>query len=272
MEPDYVHELETWRQQIDENLRREKSWLTLTGLYWLHEGENAFGSDPENEVPFPQGVGEAQVGVFKLDGGQVLIEVNPGMQVQVGGETVAAMQIKPDVSGEPDDIDCGRIAMRLVKRGDRFGIRMWHRDHPSRVEFPGRQWFAADANYVVEAVFHVYDPPKEIPISNIIGDIEPEQMAGWVEFELDGRMARLEAIGTASGELFLIFKDATSGEATYPSGRYLYTEPPQDGRVLLDFNRAYNPPCAFTDFATCPLPPKDNHLAFAIEAGERMPQ
>jgi uncharacterized protein (DUF1684 family) len=272
MEPDYKNELETWRRQTDENLRREKSWLALTGLYWLHEGENAFGSDPENEVPFPPGIGEAHVGDFKLNGEQVFIEVNPGMQVQVGGEAVSSMPIKPDVSGEPDDIDCGRIAMRLVRRGDRFGIRMWYRDHPRRVGFPGRQWFAADANYVVPAVFHEYAPPKEIPITNILGDTEAEQMAGWVEFEFAGRTARLEAIGTTSEELFLIFKDSTSGKSTYPAGRYLYTEPPQDGRVLLDFNRAYNPPCAFTEFATCPLPPKENHLTFAIEAGERMPE
>ncbi|MDH3943840.1 MAG: hypothetical protein OEV06_07105, partial [Anaerolineae bacterium] len=156
MDEQYHTDLNEWRHQADENLRAEKSWLALTGLYWLEQGENVFGSHPENAVPFPGGAGEENVGVFRLMDGTVSVEVNEDMQVKVNGESVRAMEIKPDVSGEPDDIDCGRIAMRVVKRGDRFGIRMWDQENPKRLEFTGRRWFKARDEYLIEAKFHDY--------------------------------------------------------------------------------------------------------------------
>jgi len=157
--------------------------------------------------------------------------------------------------------------MIVIQRGARYGIRLWDNQSPARLNFAGTRWFPVKESYRVTAQFTSYPQPKMIPILNILGDTEPTPSPGFAMFELEGKQCRLEPV-LEGDQLFFMYKDATSGKETYPAGRFLYTALPADGKVVLDFNQAHNPPCAFTPYATCPLPPKQNHLSVAVEAGE----
>jgi len=165
-------------------------------------------------------------------------------------------------------VDLGELRLALIRRGGRLGIRLWDHRRPERRTFAGRKWYPIDPGWRVSATFIAHNPPLSLPVPTILGEVSLEQGVGRVVFDLSGATWSLEAIQEDVGELFLIFADPTNRETTYPSGRFLYAEVPTDGLVFLDFNRAYNPPCAFTDFATCPLPPAENHLAIPIRAGE----
>ncbi len=188
--------------------------------------------------------------------------------VTVDGSPVVSRPLRSDVGGVPDLVSIGDLTLLVLQRGDRFGIRVRDRDSPTRAAFAGRRWFPIRASYCLMATFVPHDPPHQISIANILGTTENTASPGYVVFAVDGQDYRLDAI-TEGDQLWFIFRDRTSADTTYPAGRYLKAPPPQQGMVTLDFNRAYNPPCAFTAFATCPLPPPQNHLPLRIEAGER---
>ena len=266
---DYLSSLKDWRAEVEANLRGEESWLALLGLFWFEQGANRFGSHASNDIVFPIDNLPDYLGTFELRDGQAHLQVQPGVSITVDGKVSNNMVLKPDVSGEPSEIRVDSLVMIVVQRGERLGLRVWDHNNPRRTKFPGRTWYEPGENYLAPARFSTYQSAKEIPITNIFGDTNDTLLAGYVEFELNGRSLRLDALESDHGRLFIIFKDETSQKETYSAGRYLHTAAPQDGKVLLDFNRAYNPPCAFTDFATCPLPPRQNHLALRIEAGER---
>jgi hypothetical protein len=269
LDGNYLTELQEWRQQADSNLRAEQSWLALVGLFWFEEGENRFGGHHSNAVHLSMEALSDHIGTFELISEKVILSVEPGISVTVDGEEVTEQELKPDVSGQPSEIRVDSLVMVVVQRGERFGLRVWDQNNPRRKKFPGRIWYEPTGSFQIQAHFSTYDPPKEIPITNILGDTSDAPLAGYVEFALGRQENRLDALEVADDRLYIIFRDLTSKGETYPAGRYLYTEAPQDGTLLLDFNRAYNPPCAFTDFATCPLPPPQNCLPFRIEAGER---
>jgi uncharacterized protein (DUF1684 family) len=157
--------------------------------------------------------------------------------------------------------------MFVIQRGNRFGVRLKNKNSESRKTFTGLKYFPVNDAYRVVAKFVPYDPPMTIAVPNILGDTEQEPSPGYVEFMLNGQKCRLDPVSEGD-ELVFIFRDLTSGKETYPSGRFLFTAMPKNGEVALDFNKAVNPPCAFTPFATCPLPPKQNHLPIRVEAGE----
>lgn len=249
----YQSEIAAWRQQRETGLRRDGGWLTVTGLFWLREGANRFGTNSANEIVLPNG--PAQAGVFELHHGKVTAKVN--------GST---REIKPDTD---DLVPAGRLRLYVIQRGDRFGIRMKDPDSEYLREFHGLEYFPAREEYRVAARF--VPEPRKIPIANIVGQTEMDDCPGYVEFQLHGRQFRLYPVLEEPGakELFFIFRDDTAGKETYGAGRFLYTELPKNGSVVLDFNKAYNPPCAFTPYATCPLPPKENRLPARIEAGEK---
>jgi uncharacterized protein (DUF1684 family) len=189
----------------------------------------------------------------------------------VNGKPAAGdIELKPDSSGSPDRITTGRLRMIVIQRGHRFGIRLWDSDSAVRRNYPGSQWFPVREAFRVTAQFISYPQPKMIPILNVLGDTEPSPSPGYATFELEGKMCRLEPL-LEGDHLFFILKDLTSGKETYAAGRFLYTGMPKDGKLIVDFNKAENPPCAFTPYATCPLPPKQNHLPVAVTAGERKP-
>ncbi len=263
----YRSEIESWRQRAERSLTSDEGWLTVTGLFWLKEGANRFGTDPSNEIVLPAGSAPAKAGVFEFAGGKIVLRAGAGVAATVNGKPASIRGLRPDNDGSPDVVGLGRLKMLVIRRGDRFGIRLKDADSRFRRQFTGRKWFPVKEAWRIEARWVPYDPPKEIPVLNVVGITEKQRCPGQAVFSAGGRTVRLEPLNEA-GQLFFIFKDRTSGKETYPAGRFLYAAVPKDGKVALDFNRAYNPPCAFTPYATCPLPPRQNSLPVRIEAGE----
>ena len=187
--------------------------------------------------------------------------------VTVNGKPASSASLVDDSVGTPDVLGIGNLSMFVIQRGKQFGIRLKDKDSAVRRKFTGTHWFPVAEEYCVTAKFVPYTPAKKIAVPNILGDVDQEDSPGYVEFTLKGRQFRLDPV-TEGDVLFFIFKDLTAGRETYPSGRFVYAEMPKNGEVVLDFNQAVNPPCAFTPYATCPLPPAQNHLAIRIEAGE----
>ncbi|MCA1621215.1 MAG: DUF1684 domain-containing protein [Acidobacteria bacterium] len=267
----YEQELEQWKAKRLASLKSEDGWLSLIGLFWFKEGENRFGSDPAGEVVLPEGKAPALAGTLRLAGGKVTLEARPGSGIKSGGREVGTLELRSDEDGAPTMLELGSLSFHVVKRGERLGLRVKDRENPARAEFKGTEYYPADRKWVVSARFEPYEPPLKVPILNVLG-METEEVApGALAFEAGGREYRLRALREQGNEqLFIIFADQTSGKETYGAGRYLYADPPDaDGRVTLDFNRAYSPPCAFTRYATCPLPPSENRLALRVEAGEK---
>lgn len=259
-----------WRESQDANLRTETGWLALAGLFWLSEGANTVGSDPGCDIVLPEA--KAPEWVATLVRHADTIRLVPEVEgIHVNAEPASERVLQDDAGGQkPDMVEIGDLSFIIIKRGERYGVRLWDRTHERRTSFAGRRWYPINEDMCVQGRFTAYEPPRPIEISNILGDVEEMQAAGSVEFELAGQKQSLEALSTKGEQLFIILRDMTSGQSSYGMGRFLVTDGPQDGAVMLDFNRVYNPPCAFTDFATCPMPPRQNHLPIAIEAGELM--
>ncbi|MGH9457456.1 MAG: DUF1684 domain-containing protein [Thermoanaerobaculia bacterium] len=269
---EYRQEIASWQENRAKGLTRETGWLTLTGLFWLEEGENSVGSAPDADVRLPEDKALPSVGRLVLREGEVTLVSAPDSGVVVDGQPVTSVAMQPDVSGEPTIAEVGPVQFYVIHRGDRIGVRVRDREHPARTTFAGLDYFPIDPEWRVTARLEPYDPPKQIPIQNIVGIVEPLPSPGALVFEVDGKEYRLDPIlEEGSDELFVIFADQTSGKETYPAGRYMYAAVPgPDGTTVLDFNKAYNPPCAFTEFATCPLPPRQNRLDVRIDAGEKV--
>jgi uncharacterized protein len=263
----YQATIEAWREKREAGLKNDGGWLTVAGLFWLKEGSNNLGTDRSNDIVLPSGSAPAKVGTLEFHNGKTTLRVAEGVTVLSKGQPVTTLEMQPDVSENPDIINVGDLTMFVIKRGQRYGIRLKDKNSKQRREFTGLHWYPVKESYLITAKFVPYDKPKEIPITSIIGDVDNMPSPGYVTFKLADQEYRLEPV-LEDEKLFFIFKDLTSGKSTYPAGRFLYADMPKDGTVTLDFNKAYNPPCAFTAFATCPLPPPQNRLKVAIEAGE----
>lgn len=264
---EYTASLLKWRAEQEEYLLRPRGWLSVAGLYWLKEGENSIGSKPGSNVLLPERAPNS-IGVLVRSGRAVNIAVIKGSGVTVNGLEVTNSALRPDTAPEIDRVLVGDIEFNIIERGDRIGVRLYDPECKFRIGFKGLTWYEASMNHRIEAKFVPYDPPKPMRILNVLGDTRETVSPGYAEFVVDGVTCRLDA--EASGEeLFFNFKDLTSGKETYAAGRFLDASAPKDGKVILDFNRATNPPCAFTEFATCPLPPAGNILKVAITAGEK---
>lgn len=266
-QPDYRTQIMQWRAQRVKSLTSDSGWLTVAGLFWLKEGKNTVGAAPENTFVLPKGSAADTLGAFGFHDGVITFEAAPGADVTVDGKPVKTAILKPDMSGAPSVIQTRALTMFIIQRGNRFGVRLKDRNREERKKFTGLKYFPIDESYRVKAKFVPFNPPRKIAVPNILGDTSEEPSPGYVEFTLHGQACRLTPVAE-DNELFFIFKDLTSGKETYPPGRFLYTEMPKNGEVILDFNKAYNPPCAFTAYATCPLPPAENHLQVRLEAGE----
>ncbi len=271
-EPPSFKELEAkWRKQRHDRLASENGWLTLVGLHWLKAGENSFGSDPSCAVPLPPGKAVARAGSFVLEKGVVRVKVGANSGLTLKGQPLADQILKSDADGEADILGTGDLAFFVIKRGDRFGIRVKDAKSAVRLGFKGIAYYAPDPAYRVVADFIPYASPKTVQIPTVLDTTDDMQAPGYVKFKLRGKEFTLEPVieDPAEPRLFFIFRDQTSGKTTYPAGRFLYSAMPKDGKVVLDFNQAYNPPCAFTPYATCPLPPPRNRLTAPIKAGEK---
>jgi uncharacterized protein (DUF1684 family) len=272
VDPDYRAGIESWRAERDERLRSETGWLTVVGLHWLEPGENSFGSGPGNPIVLPEGRGPETAGSFVLGADGVTLRADAGSGITLDGETVTERELRADADGTPNMLELDDLTFYVIKRGDRFGIRVKDPRSEMLSDFTGVESFPIDPSYRVEATFVPYDPPKEVQIATVVGTVQPMLTPGRVEFTLNGEKLALEPMVDKPDDesYFFIFRDGTSGKETYGAGRYLYTEAARDGRLILDFNKAYNPPCVFTPFATCPLPPPQNRMPIRVEAGEKV--
>ncbi|MDX1382784.1 MAG: DUF1684 domain-containing protein [Thermoanaerobaculia bacterium] len=264
----FLAELETWRQERDEGLRRDDGWLSLAGLYWLEPGVHRFGSAADNELVFPESSSPPLLGELTVGAGAVVVRAAPGVELTVAGEPAAEAELASDADGDPTPVEHGSLLFYVVARGDRLALRLKDRASPLLASFPGMSYHPPDPAWRVVARFEPYDPPTTILVPNITGTPLEETCPGRAVFEVDGQSYALEPTGLPGERLFFVFGDATNGKTTYGGGRFLYADWPEDDAVVLDFNRAYNPPCVFTPWATCPLPPPQNRLPIAIAAGE----
>jgi uncharacterized protein len=267
----YRAQVRKWRDEREARLKADGGWLTVAGLFWLEEGRRSFGSDKAADFVLPASA-PAEAGVFERTGTTVRIVPKPGSGATLNGQPLAAPAVmRPDSSGQTDVLAIGPLTMTVIQRGDRYGIRLRDRDNPARREFTGLTWFDADESWRIEAKFVPYPEPKAVKVPNVLGQMNEMPSPGYAEFTRDGQTIRLDGVleEKDAEELFYIVRDGTSGKETYGAGRFLYAPMPKDGRVLLDFNKAYSPPCAFTPYATCPLPPKQNWIPLRVEAGEK---
>jgi uncharacterized protein (DUF1684 family) len=263
----YKAEIEQWRKEREANLRKDNGWLTVAGLFWLKNGENRVGTAAFNEIALPPQSAPARVGSFLFRNGKTVFTAESGVEVSAAGKPVRSLDMKPDVPGPADTITIGALSMFVIRRGDRYAIRLRDNNSSFRKQFSGLHWFDVDEAWRIRAKWVPYNPPKKIGVLNIVGITEPATCPGYASFRLAGKEYRLEPTAE-DDQLFFVFRDLTAGKETYPSGRFLYAAAPRDGYVILDFNKAYNPPCAFTPYATCPLPSPQNRLQVRIPAGE----
>ncbi len=258
-------EVEAWRAHRADRLKAPDGWLALAGLYWLSDGNNDVSLPSKPPV-------QAQ---FVLQNGKVTLQPNPSLTIEKAPVTVP-VELRNDTEPAPTVVRTGTLSFAAIRRedavhGPRFGIRVRDTESAARTHFLGLDYFPVDSSSRVEARFEPYNPPKKILITNVLGMTSNEISPGALVFTLQGREFRIDPIlEQGEKDYFIIFKDATSGKETYGAARYLYAHPPgASGKTIVDFNKAYNPPCAFTPYATCPLPPLQNRLPIRIEAGEK---
>jgi hypothetical protein len=266
-DPSYRASIEEWRRGREARLKADDGWLTVAGLFWLKEGANSAGSGASNGIVLPREAAPERIGSFVLKNGKTVFLAERGVPVGSGGKPVGTLEMKPDTSGNPDVVAIGSLSMHVIERGKRYGIRLRDKNSRFRREFTRLNWFPINESYRITARFVPYNPARKIAIPNVLGDTETETSPGYVVFAVGGVECKLEPVSEGD-QLWFIFRDLTSAKESYPPGRFLYADPPKDGRVVLDFNKAYNPPCAFTPYATCPLPPPQNRLKVRIPAGE----
>jgi uncharacterized protein (DUF1684 family) len=268
----YVAEITEHRAQREQRLRAEGGWLTVVGLDWLQPGPNRFGSDPSNEIVLTGGEPPAHAGTLHLEDGVVRLEPVAGSGLTVNGEPVEGNRVlRDDNQEELDRVGLGRLQFYVIKRDDRYGVRVKDPQSPARTEFRGIDYFEIDPAYRIETKLERFDEPRKVAVPNVLGQSVEMLALGLVNLSIAGEeVALLPLVGDPEEtSQFFIFKDGTSGKESYGAARYLYADVAEDDSITIDFNRAYNPPCAFTPHATCPLPPVENRLALRIEAGER---
>jgi uncharacterized protein (DUF1684 family) len=268
----FTTEQQTWRDERRAGLVKPDGWTSLIGLHWLDAGSHYIGSDADNGIRIAKG--PAHLGLLTITDGRLHFVPENGTPVVLDGQPLAGgADLKTDIDeGGPSALgfDNGKGVATVIKRGDRYALRVKHADADTRIHFTRLDYWPGGRDWVITGKFVPHPPGKTIPIVNIIGSTEEIPNPGVVEFQRGEKTYRLEALDEGEGELFLIYADRTSGHGSYGAGRYLYAAMPDaQGRVTLDFNHGYNPPCAFTPFATCPLPPPENRLDLAIVAGEK---
>jgi hypothetical protein len=271
-DPAYAKKVIDWRAKVEKSLRADNGWLTLAGRYVLKPGENTFGTGPGNDVVFPKGVGSAGMGSIFVENGRVTVRMVEDLKMKKDGIEYSVRDMGTSTENR-DWVNVGkRVAFHFIEVNGKFIMRLADNQSEVRENFRARVWYDINDRYYVAAKFVPYEPGKKIAIVNVLDETSDEPVAGYVEFELDGRPYRLDALDDDGG-LFIIFSDTTAGETTYKPGRFLFVEekPEPNKKFMFDLNRAYNPPCAFSEFTTCPLPPKQNKLPVRIEAGEKYP-
>jgi uncharacterized protein len=268
----YQAEITKFQQDREAALKTDTGWLTIAGLFFLTQPVTTFGSDPLNDMVLPAGA-PARAGTFELRNGKVTVKAAEGVSFQLDGKTLTTAELRPDGQGAPDQITLlpdGALTLWVHNSGERLSIRLRDKTTKLRQEFAGTSWFPINPAYRVEGSYVPYDKPRMIQVPNILGDIETMPIPGIVSFTINGTQHKLEPVAEAGDPRFwFIFRDLTSQDESYPAARFLYAPAPVNGKMILDFNRAQNPPCAYNPYTTCPLPSEQNRLRTRIEAGEK---
>ncbi|MGH7454048.1 MAG: DUF1684 domain-containing protein [bacterium] len=270
-EAKYLGEIRAWQQQRIESLKSSTGWLNLAGLFWLREGENTAGSDSTNAIILPKDKAPDFIGSFILQDSIVTFKARPGMHAMFDDSVVTSIVMHNDLQDNPTKLSLGTLSWTIIKRGERYGVRLRDHEHPMLKSFGGIEAYPVDSTWRIEATFEPNNPLKMIEIPTVLNTITEEPSPGAFVFNINGKTYRLDTTGRMTDkELFVIFGDQTNGKETYGAGRFLYVPTPAaNGKTTIDFNKAYNPPCAFTEYATCPLPPEQNKLPVRITAGEK---
>jgi uncharacterized protein (DUF1684 family) len=254
----YQRQIAQWRAEREAKLKADDGWLTVVGLHWLHEGVNTVGSDPNADAPLPSSL-PARVGTITLSKGKAHFKPAGGVQLK-------EMDLKTDVTEQYDRLALGRVKFFVIERETKFGVRVKDNDSEARKKFAGLRWYPVDPSWNIRAKF--IPSPHLVSFDTEVGVKEKDESPGYVTFTRGGRDYKMEAV-KEDDDLWFVFRDLTSGKTTYGASRFLYTPFPKDGFVEMDFNKAENPPCMFTDYATCPLPTPQNRLQLAVTAGEQ---
>jgi hypothetical protein len=267
---EHAEQVEAWHRERHERLRSPDGWLSLVGLYWLGEGDNHFGAHPANEIVLHAHGIHPREGTLHLEDGQVRLVPHEDTGVLLEGGPPTEMRLLADTDGDPTILELGSLRMHVIRRGERLALRVRDREAPTLGTFTGVDRFATDPTWRIVGRVQPMDG-KTVEIVDVTGRVSREVSPGRFIFQRDGREWGITALDGEDDTLWLVFGDATNGRETYGGGRFLYTDPKgADGTIVADFNLAYNPPCVFSEFATCPLPPAENRLDLRIEAGERM--
>lgn len=266
----YIEQINAWHQKRVSDLTGPGGWLNLAGLFELRDGENTLGANSSNDILFPAGKAPSEIGTLYIENHTARIVILPEVIVTANGDTVRELQLQSDKEGSPTVLQYGSLRWYIIDRGGRLYLRLRDLESEAVSQFKGIRRFPVDPNWRLPATFEPYTPPKKIPVPNILGQINHQESPGALRFVSRGQSYRLDVLGKRTDpELFVIFADETNGIETYPAGRFVYVQTPgEDNQTFIDFNKAYNPPCAFTPYATCPLPPEQNRLPIRITAGE----
>jgi uncharacterized protein (DUF1684 family) len=270
-DPNYVKEINEWDQKRINRLKADDGWLNLVGRFWLKQGESTFGSAKDNDIVVESSKLQEHIGSFIFEDSVVTFRALDGVDVMLGDMSVKEIVLVDDQKNDVTVLQIGSVKFNLIVRDTLYGIRFRDLNSDLVKNFKGVDRFPIDESWKIIAKFEAYNPVKEIDVPNVLGQISKEKSPGAVVFERDGKTHRIDAVDEGGDRLFLIIADQTSGEETYGGGRFMYVNKPDStGTILLDFNKAYNPPCVFTKYATCPLPPLQNYLKLKIEAGEKV--
>lgn len=267
----YEQEIHDWQQGRNERLNQPDGWLTLAGLFWLEQGSNSFGSAESNDLVFSSDELPPVMGVFVLEGDSVTLDVTDGVEILIRDSLVTEQGIRKDISGSPDVMHWNEFSWYIIQRGDRIGVRLKNARHPNYLNFKPTEYFPVSQKWRIPASLVPADSGASLEIINVLGDLSQNPTPGALEFQIAGKPYSLTAwADPEDSQYFLIFGDATNGISTYGAGRYLVV-PAADstGQTMIDFNKTYNMPCVYSPYATCPLPPLENVLDVAIEAGEQ---
>ena len=267
---DYTRKIESWRAGRLERLQSPTGWLSLVGLEWLKPGRNTVGAASDNDIVIAGA--PAHLGSVDWDGDKVNISLKADSGALIDGQLLGSAEMLDDSHEKPTTVSFGTTRFYLVDRaGGKKGLRIKDSKAETRTHFLGLDYYPVDPSWHIEARWVAFDPPHTLEIPNVLGTIDKMTVPGKAVFEHDGKTFELLPVLETedADELFYIIADKTSGKETYGAGRFFYSAMPKDGKVVLDFNKAYNPPCAFTPYATCPLAPPENRMPVAVRAGEK---
>jgi uncharacterized protein (DUF1684 family) len=264
---EYEDQVLQWRAKKLNDLIGENGWLSLAGLFWLNPGRNLVGSNPMCEVVLPEQA-PTFLGIIELKGKTARFQAAEGVPVQINGKAIQKTILKSSKEAKPTYIKWNQICMVLHEYAGKYGMRIWDNQRRNRLTLPLLKWFPVNKQFRFNARYTRYPEPKLSDQQDVFGETVQDRLDGYVTFKFEGKTYKLEVTEETDHRLFIKFRDLTSSKETYPPSRYHYTKPVEDGKVVLDFNYSYSPPCAFTEYATCMFAPQQNYLPFRVEAGE----